>query len=196
VLIVISGPIASGKSTTSRLLARELGRSGTTAATIDLDVVCDMLEHTTAEERQAGNWIHARRAAAHLARAFLIDGVVVVIVEGDFLRAEDRAAFLGVVRPAKPMFVTLRISFATALRRVQTDPTRTLSRDPAFLRRHFEESEAALRDAPTTDLMLDTESLTADEAVRAIAAWAHLSPPAPEPRDLRAPSAPPPPSSE
>jgi predicted kinase len=178
-LIVISGPIASGKSTTARLLARELGRSGTTAATIDLDVVCDMLEHKTAGERDAANWIHARRAAAHLARGFLADGVVVVIVEGDFLRANDRAAFLEMVQSAKPRFVTLRISFETALRRVQTDPTRTLSRDPAFLRRHYEESEAALLDAPGTDLMLDTESLTADEAVGTIAAWAYPSPPGP-----------------
>jgi shikimate kinase len=171
VLLVISGPIASGKSTIARLLARQLGRSETTAATIDLDVVCDMFEHKTAGERDVENWAYARRAAARLANGFLIDGVGVVIVDGDFLRSSNRAEFLEAVQPARPRFVTLRISFETALRRVQTDPTRGLSRDPAFLRRHYQEAETALRDTPTTDLVLDTESATAKETARMIVAW-------------------------
>jgi adenylylsulfate kinase-like enzyme len=178
-LIVISGPIASGKSTVARALARNLGHDGVTAATIDLDVVCDMLEHKGALEREAANWVHARRAVASLAKGFLGDGIDVAIVDGDFLQSTARAELLAAVKPIKPRFVTLYASFDIALRRVHDDPTRGLSREPTFLRRHFDAAEAALRDVPATDLALDTESITAAEAARTIADWALTASPCP-----------------
>jgi adenylylsulfate kinase-like enzyme len=49
-LIVISGPIASGKSTVAGALARECKRRGATAAVIDLDVVYEMLEPDAARK--------------------------------------------------------------------------------------------------------------------------------------------------
>jgi adenylylsulfate kinase-like enzyme len=178
-LIVISGPIASGKSTVARALARDLAHSGITAATIDLDVVCDMLEHEIASERAAANWVHARRAVASLVKEFLGDGIDIVIVDGDYLQSSVRAELLAAVQPITPKFVTLYVSFDIALRRVHDDPTRGLSREPTFLRRHFDAAEAALRDVPATDLMLDTESIDAAAAARAVADWALRGSPRP-----------------
>jgi adenylylsulfate kinase-like enzyme len=179
VLIVISGPIASGKSTVARSLAQEFERAGMTAAAIDVDVVYDMLEHKTARKLDGAKWAHARHGAAVLANGLMTDGIEVVIVEGDFLTPKDRASFLGEVHPTKPRFVTLRVSFETALRRAHNDPTRGLSRDRAFLWRHYEEASAALRDVPTTDLVLETESVTVAETVRAIASWVYPASPHP-----------------
>ena len=89
-LIVISGPIAAGKSAAARALAREVERRGKTAAAIDLDLVYEMLEHDGARKDDEAKWTRARRAAAALANRFATDGVDVVIVEGDFLTADDR----------------------------------------------------------------------------------------------------------
>ena len=43
VVIVVTGPIASGKSTTARVLAQELARRNVRTAVIDLDLLHDML---------------------------------------------------------------------------------------------------------------------------------------------------------
>jgi tRNA uridine 5-carbamoylmethylation protein Kti12 len=169
VLIVITGPIASGKSTIAGALARELERRGATAAVIDLDLVYEMLSRGPKDNDIY--WRLARRAAAALADSLLEDGVSIVIAEGEFLTAEHREEILNDVnRAEKAKVVTLRTSFEVALRRAQGDPTRSVSRDPRFLREHYDAAYLALQRAPATDLVLDTESLGPEEAARTIAA--------------------------
>ena len=169
-LIVIGGPIASGKSTAARALAQEFERRGLTAAAVDLDVVYDMLEPNGAPKDQALKWFRARRVAAALADALLAEGIAVVIVEGDFLAPSERAEFVDALRShAVVSFVTLRVSFDLALERVRRDPTRGISRDPAFLRRHYEATDEAVRNRPPTDLTLDTGLISIEEAARSIA---------------------------
>ena len=60
--------------------------------------------------------------------------------------------------------VVLRSSLAAACERVELDPSRTFSRDRAFLARHYAEESFS------GDLVLDTEQLTVDETVAAVAA--------------------------
>jgi hypothetical protein len=67
-------------------------------------------------------WELVRHAADALARALPVD---VVVIDGEPLRA-DRV-------------VTLMVPFEEALRRVAQDPSRSVSRNPAFLRRHYDE---------------------------------------------------------
>ena len=173
-LIVISGPIASGKSSVARALAREFELRGRSAAAIDLDLLYEMLEHDGARKDDDGKWQLARRAAAALSNAWLKDGADVVIVEGDFLTATKRHVLIEELEPTVvPRFVTLRVSFDEAVARVESDPTRTFSRDLVFLRQHHEAAESALRSLPGSDLIQDTESVEADEVARAVAAWAH-----------------------
>jgi adenylylsulfate kinase-like enzyme len=169
-VIVINGTIASGKSATARALAREVERRGVTAAAIDLDLVYEMLEHDGARKDDDAKWIRARRAAAALANRFAKDGVEFVIVEGEFLTPEDRRPFLEALdAPEEPRFVTLRVSFDEAVRRIDGDPSRTFSRDRDFLRRHYDKVEAAVGDAPASDLLVDTENVTADDVAALIA---------------------------
>jgi uridine kinase len=59
VLVVVIGPIASGKSTVCRLLARHLVAAGRTVAAIDLDDVAAMV--SAPGGRTPTHWDHAHR---------------------------------------------------------------------------------------------------------------------------------------
>jgi predicted kinase len=170
VLVVISGPIASGKSTIARGLARELERHGVTTAVVDLDLLYHMQAHTRADPNgDAARWQAARRAAAAIAESFLRDGIAAVVVEGSFQDADSREALAASLRSTgDAFFVTLRVSYEEALRRAMADPTRGVSRDAAFLRRYYNESGPALRDVPPGDLVIDTERVREQEAVATI----------------------------
>jgi predicted kinase len=168
VVIVITGPIASGKSTVARELARELERRGVRTAVIDLDLVHDEL--ATGSTSDDASWSQARRRAASAANAYLEDGVAVVIAEGSFNAPSDREAFAADIRAIDPpVYVTLQVSFDEALRRARGDPTRGRSRDPRFLGSYFATWQEHLAAAPATDILIDTERTTAAAAAATIA---------------------------
>jgi adenylylsulfate kinase-like enzyme len=168
VVIVITGPIASGKSTVARELARQLERAGVPIAIIDLDGVHDTLARDGPETDDA-TWAHARRVAASLANTFLGEDRAVVVAEGSFNTPGDRAEFVQYLDAGvDPVYVTLRVSFEEALRRAQVDPTRGVSRDPAFLGRYFAGFSQA-PPTPVTDLVIETERMSASAAAVAIA---------------------------
>ena len=117
-------------------------------------------------------WRRAQRAVGRLAAAFAADGVEAVIVDGDFLTAADREAFLTGTGANTPRWVTLHIEFDEAKARVMCDPTRTASRDLAFLKKHYDDAALAIPRFASTDLLLDTQSMTVDEAVSKVLNWA------------------------
>jgi shikimate kinase len=169
---VIGGPIASGKSTLARSVARAFERRGLAVATIDLDLIYEMLEHTRAPKTHAAVWSRARRTAGALTDALLADGVDVVIAEGDFLDEPARQEFVSMLQDeATFRFVTLSVDLETALLRVQQDPTRGISRDRSFLTRHYEELAETLGRRPERDLCLDTAVLTVEQATGSIVEW-------------------------
>ena len=159
-LIVITGPIASGKSTIATELAGQLERAGVRSAVIDLDLVRDrLIEEGVAAD--ASSWTLARRDTAIQASALIQDGVAVV-AEGSFNLPTDRAALVDLLPPGcEPLFVTLQVSYEEALRRAQEDPTRGLSRDPQFLGAYYAGRSDASASIPTTDVVIDTERTTA-----------------------------------
>ncbi len=173
-LIVINGSIASGKSTIARAYARHLAARGIEAAVIDLDLLYDMQHHTPGVAKDDDEtWAIARRAAAALTDTFLSEGVRDVVVEGTFFTPAERAAYLDALSTRlAPKFVTLSVGYDEALRRAQADLSRGVSRDPAFLRPYYDRVEGDVAAVPATDLILDTERLTPEEAVAAIAAFA------------------------
>jgi adenylylsulfate kinase-like enzyme len=171
-IIVIGGPIASGKSTLGVAVAREFERRGLATATIDLDLIYEMLEHTSARKSDAATWSRARRMAGALTGAFLEEGVSVVVAEGDFLDERSRAEFVSMLHPyARVRFVTLTVELPTALLRVEQDLTRGISQDRRFLTGHYEELTETLRVRPEHDLCLDTGDITVQQAAESIARW-------------------------
>jgi predicted kinase len=168
-IVVITGPIASGKSTVANELARQLSRNGVRAEVIDLDLVYDGL---VAEgfPPEPSTWMRARGDAATTAAAFLEDGTAVVVAEGSYNLPDDRSAFVDRLRSSPDVvFVTLRVSFEEALRRARGDPTRGRSRDPEFLGAHYAERHELLAAVPETDLVFDTERVSPATAAASIA---------------------------
>lgn len=86
-VIVISGPIASGKSTLAVAVVKEFERASTTAVVLDLDLIYELLDRSGAPKNDAVMWGRARRMAAALTDALIEDGIDVVVAEGDFLGA-------------------------------------------------------------------------------------------------------------
>jgi adenylylsulfate kinase-like enzyme len=142
-LLIISGPIASGKSTVAQLVATESRASGHTVAVVDLDRLYMMLDHRSPMD-DPRTWRAARRAAAALADQFLVDGAELVIVEGTFWTQAERDEFAHRLSTAfDALFVTLHVSVDEALTRVQADVGRRASRVPELLRASHAEFASA-----------------------------------------------------
>jgi predicted kinase len=174
--ILIGGPIASGKSSLAVGVARAVELQGLEAATIDLDLIYEMLENARALKSDPAIWSRARRMAGALTSALLDDGINVVIAEGDFLGEQARGEFVTMLPDGVPArFVTLTVSLATAFVRVEQDPTRGISRDRSFLTRHYDELAETLRRRPDGDLCLDTGDMTLEQAAQSVVQWAYGS---------------------
>jgi predicted kinase len=168
-VIVITGPIASGKSTVARALFHELAGRDVRVAVIDLDIVEDMLT-ADGPKSDLETWTLARRAVARLANGFLQDGIGVVIADGSFNLAHDRSALeQHLDANVHPIFVTLKVTLNEAVRRAQDDPTRGVSRDPAFLADYFAAATKGAANLPATDVVIDTESVSPTAAAVEIA---------------------------
>ena len=168
-VFVITGPIASGKSTVARELARALELMDVRAEVIDLDAVHARLSPNGPASDDSA-WTLARRETAIGANALLEEGVAVVIAEGSFNVPGDRATLARHLRPSSRLvFVTLQVSFEEALRRARGDSTRDRSRHRRFLRSHFAARHDVLAAVPATDIVIDTERTTATAAAATIA---------------------------
>ncbi len=165
VIVLVGGPIASGKTTVSHAAASELRSRGFSAAVVDVDVVYEMLEPRGRSPGKPVLWSRARRLAGAIARQLTDDGTDVVLVEGGFLDPMERAEI-----GATAKLVILRAAFETALRRVGGDHTRGISRDESFLRQHYEETIQLFAGLPGDALVLDTTDVAPAEMAREIAA--------------------------
>jgi predicted kinase len=169
-LLLVGGPIASGKSTVSHATAERLRATGVAAAAVDVDLVYELLEPRGHSPGDPAVWQRAHRLAGRLAAALFAEGVAVVIAEGDVLDEAAATSLLANAEALEVRRVTLRTSLETALERVLLDDDRGISRDPAFLARHYEQVAPALKRRPHDELVLDTDQLTIDETVAATVA--------------------------
>jgi predicted kinase len=171
-LVLINGPIASGKSTVARALAGELEAVGRKVAVIDLDLLYDMLAHPGRRKADRRTWALARRAAAALTDAFISAGIDDVIAEGDFFSPDERGEYTRHLTSSEvPHAVLLQVTYQEALRRVGGDPTRTVSRDPSFLRPYYESARSHFAHVPPGDLILKAEGRSPPEIAATIGAW-------------------------
>lgn len=169
IVLVITGPIASGKSTLGRAVAVELADRGFDSAVVDLDLVYEMLDPSRGPKTDEGCWRDARRLAGKIA-AGLGGCRPVVVVEGEFATEEQRADFCEQLpREWRASFVTLTVDFDEAWRRAVADPLRGMSKDKDFLAAHYRALGNARPDAG--DLLLDTGDVSVSVAARSVADW-------------------------
>jgi shikimate kinase len=169
-VVVVSGPIASGKSTVAPAVAARLREThGVDGAVIDLDLVYEMLDPQGRPKNDAVLWSTARRVAGRLTTALLAEGRPVV-AEGDFAGGSALAEFATELPGGvQPRLVLLEVDFTKAFERASADPTRGASRDREFLSRHYKEFMAGWEGRES--LRLDTGAVTVDEAADAVIRW-------------------------
>jgi shikimate kinase len=167
-LVILTGPVGGGKSTTALALAEQFRARRQTAAVIDLDVVYCMARQVDGFG-EMNIWATARHAAAALADAFFRDGLHIVIVEGEFFSQDELDALcVHLTTPAERHFVTLEVSFEQALHRVAGDPSRGLSRDPDFLGWLHAQFVQALPFLRASSLVVDADQRSPHELTEVI----------------------------
>lgn len=177
VLIVLNGPIASGKSTVARELAGIAERAGRRSAVIDLDEVWQMLDHQRPRTGGLEKWLLARNGAAVLTDLFFSSGIDIVVCEGPFYTAEERDEYARHLRtPVTPRFVTLTVPFEESVARALGDPhpARVVSKDPEWLRERYAATSQLLEPLRRTDLTIETGGKSAVDVAEEIASRMRL----------------------
>jgi len=164
-LIMVTGPVGAGKSTTSLALAHALRHPARAVAVIDMDQLYGFVRQQDGYGEPAA-WVRARHGAAALARAWFTEGIALVIVEGEFFTADELRSVVHDIPAHIPWrFFTLRLSYAQALARVQADPSRGASKDPAFLRQLHAQFAHAAPFLEAASVIVDTDGLSQDTVV-------------------------------
>ena len=162
-LVLISGPIAAGKSAASRALAEALRADGTRLALVELDQIADMARPTLPD------WNDAHRIFASVTSQWLDAGVDLVIAESVSSHSELDLVLGGVPAGTPLLSVMLTCDVETALLRALADPSRGVSREEGFLRRvhaHWAQQQPQI----PADLVIDTAAVPLAESVDRIRA--------------------------
>ncbi len=169
-LIIITGPVGTGKSTTSLALAKSLRRPDFDVAVIDLDQMYIFVRQQEGYGEPTA-WMRARHGAAALANSLFDTGISAVIVEGEFFNAEEIGTLTAPIHAnIVRRFFTLRCSYEQAFVRVQGDPSRGASKDPLFLKSLHEDFVQALPFLSTESVVINTDQLAQEEVVARIIA--------------------------
>ena len=174
-VVLISGPIASGKSALGRAVAGRLDEvPGSGCAVIDLDLVYEMLDPRRRPKSDQQLWAEARRVAAGVAGVLLGEGRSVVVEGGDFSTKEQLDEFEHELPgDAEVRLVRLDVDLETALRRTRADDSRGVSKDAAFMSGHYAEFRTDWGDRDV--LKLDTDSASLAETASPVLDWLTLA---------------------
>ncbi|WP_020017185.1 AAA family ATPase [Promicromonospora sukumoe] len=160
-LVMISGPIAAGKSTLAAELVRMLRLEGFSVALTDLDTVAEMALPTLP------TWDWAHGIHAQLVGAWLRTGIDVVVDEGTSTTGEVQQVLDQVPEGVDVLHVVLTADFDASLARARADSGRGISKDPTFLRAAHDTFALHLPQMPS-DLRLHVEGQEPGELARQV----------------------------
>lgn len=162
-LVVIVGPIASGKSTTAAALGDRFRAAGRAVAVLDLDdfvATIGGFRDLPPERFRQAQIVHGE-----LVGAWLRQGID-VIAHGPIFQAHEQEALLHAVPGGiQPRRVQLLATYDVALERVADDPTRDLSKDPEALRGAYDRARTLLPSMPPSEWTFDTTQLSTRQIV-------------------------------
>jgi hypothetical protein len=167
-LVVVTGPIAAGKSTVADALAADATARGRTAVVVDVD---DVAEAVVAPGAGAtGLWFSAHQAHGALVGRWCRTPVDLVVAVGPIYSAAEQDALLTEL-PAglRAHWVLLEAPVTTTLDRARRDPTRGVSREEGFHRRCHERF-GRLRPGVPADQRFDTAGTGVAEIVAEVSA--------------------------
>ena len=166
-LIVIVGPIASGKSTIAEALGERFRAAGRRVAVLDLDEVVDTIGGFMGLGE--ANFRQSQVVFGQLIGAWLAQDFDVIAHGPFFDRHEDDALLHAVPDGVVPRRVLLRATYEVALERVRADPDRVLSRYPEVLKVTYDRVDELLPTMPPSDWTFDTARTSAQAAVEELA---------------------------
>lgn len=165
-LVVVVGPIASGKSSVATRAAELLLATGKTSAVVDLDDVAECLIAPPGDWEST--WRRARKVHDELVAAFRRSGVDHVIAHGSFFYADESYATSSGVGDDEAVRVLLSVPYEVALERVREDPDRGITKDPNFLLWTHERFAQRAPTLPTFELQFDTTVASVEEIAEAV----------------------------
>ena len=145
-VVVVSGAIASGKTTVTRELARRAREQGSQVAAIDMDELVEMV--------MGNDWLTVTRTHLWLARQMAISLV-------EKLSNSGAELINGMQDHATVRFVTLEVPLAEALRRCQEDPQRVVTKDRGLVARIYNGID--WRVLPRGEIVLSTDGASVHE---------------------------------
>jgi hypothetical protein len=167
-LVVIVGPIASGKTTLAVAVGGRLRDEGREVSVLDLDEAVEV----------SGNWAgltadRFRKAQIVFGKhvgAWLNQGVDVIAHGPLFEPGALEAVLDNIPRATQVSHVRLITTYAVALKRATADPNRQLSRDPNFLRMAYDRIGSLLDALPAARWTFDTTSTPSVDIVEELLA--------------------------
>lgn len=171
-IVLLTGPVGGGKTTTSVALAEQLRARDRPTGVIDLDVLYPMAQQTEPRYADIATWRIVYRSAAVLAETFFESGLEIVVVEGGFFSAEEHGWLCDYLRSDLAVLLfALDVSWDETLRRVRGDPNRYRVGPPnsAVVRWHYDafaRSRPWLRDM---GVVVAADKRTPEELARTIA---------------------------
>lgn len=138
-VVVISGAVGSGKSSTSLLIANHLKQADQRVAVVDIDLVYSMCH--PGQGFGPDGWDVTHRASGVLAANLVDQGFDVVVVEGEFGSNEELINLFGALHvDCLTSAYTLDATFAEICRNVASDKQRVgmPSANVSSVRGHFE----------------------------------------------------------
>lgn len=165
-LVVIVGPIASGKSTVAGALGERFRASGHQVAVLDLDELVDTIGGFV--DLPGEHFRQAQVDFGKLVAAWLDQGFDVIAHGPFFQRHEDEALLHAISENITPRRVLLHATLEVALERVTADPQRVLSSVPDFLKATYNRV-AELPTMPQSEWTFDTTTTDAPTIVDQLA---------------------------
>jgi len=167
-LVVIFGPIASGKSTIADAVGGLFRVAGRRVAVLDVDDVVDTIGGFG--DLTPASFQHAQVVFGELVGAWLRQRFD-VIAHGPFFQRDELDALLHAVpHGIEPRRVQLVATYEAALERVALDSSRGLSKDPELLRLTYDRVESLLPTMPPSEWTFDTTATSCQEIIDALAA--------------------------
>jgi len=166
-LVVITGPIASGKCVVATALADRLNAAGLFVAVADLDDTVATMD--ASPEGLENTWERARVLHSDLVGQLLSTGVDAVIAHGPFYSAKETFALMREVPAGIAVRrVMLLATYEVALERVMGDSSRGLSKDAVFLQSTYERFLQLLPAIEECEWTFNSTKTSVDEIVTTI----------------------------
>lgn len=167
-LVIVTGPLASGKNAVADAVARDLGAAGRTVVVVDVDdVAADVVSPGAAA---LGLWFAAHEAHGALVGQWMRSAVEVVIAIGPIYSADEQRALTRFLpEGTSPLWVVLDAPVEVTLARARADDGRGLSQDPAFHRAAHERFRGLLPGI-SADAVFDSSELSPPQIAAAVVA--------------------------